>query len=287
MNDDTEKNEPAAEPADQAESARSNESAIWYYAVEDKRHGPIALAELETLLNSGGLTEADLIWREGMNDWEPAAELGRLSDPDGIPPIHRASRGQGPPRLLTRERLEKVRSAAESRARQGVRWLKSHTEPRTWVLVGLGLLIVSRGCDAVAMRGVERLDARRQLTVSTWDGKAKRRRQSLESRVNAVDGEDRQKLQKQLAQLDAELVQQRRELEANEWWELEQAASTAANRAAIWGYWRQWLAMAGMGVLAASLGAVATSDQSPDRVVAMAMLAILLWSLVVDGAIWE
>ena len=279
---------------------KSSSAAIWYYAAPDQRQGldgppaqdpvqpsgPVPLEQLRALIQAGDVAPNDLIWREGMEDWEPASELPRLSS--GIPPVHEPAERREPPKLLTRERLEKVKRAAETGARQGVHWLTRHTEPRTWVLVGLAFLFVARGCDTLADRGVKRQDARWQLAVSSWDAQAKRQRLRLQSKLDAADEDDeRQKLEKELRELNAELVQQRRELEEDEWWELEQAVERAAGRGAMWGYWRQWLAMLGVGVLMVALGVIATSERTPDRVVAMVMLAILLWSLTVSGSIWE
>src|SRR5262249_33971135 len=50
----------------------------WFYARDDKQHGPVSGAELKLLAASGRLTAADLIWREGMEEWAPAGRLKGL-----------------------------------------------------------------------------------------------------------------------------------------------------------------------------------------------------------------
>jgi len=56
----------------------------WYYARDDKQHGPVTAAELKQLAASGRLQAVDLIWREGMDEWTPAARLKGLF-PDARP----------------------------------------------------------------------------------------------------------------------------------------------------------------------------------------------------------
>ena len=50
----------------------------WYYARDDKQHGPVSGAELKQLAASGRLLAADLVWREGLEEWAPAGRLKGL-----------------------------------------------------------------------------------------------------------------------------------------------------------------------------------------------------------------
>lgn len=50
----------------------------WYYAVEDKRQGPISFEELRDLANNGSLVRDDLVWKKGMSNWEPAGTIQGL-----------------------------------------------------------------------------------------------------------------------------------------------------------------------------------------------------------------
>jgi len=58
----------------------------WYYARDDKQHGPVTAAELKQLAASGRLHAVDLIWREGMEEWTPAGRLKGLF-PDARPGV--------------------------------------------------------------------------------------------------------------------------------------------------------------------------------------------------------
>jgi len=42
----------------------------WYYAVQNKRKGPIEETELDELVRSGALHDDTLVWREGMVEWQ-------------------------------------------------------------------------------------------------------------------------------------------------------------------------------------------------------------------------
>jgi len=44
----------------------------WYYAKGNKQHGPVSVAELKKLADSGELKPGDLVWRDGMEQWAPA-----------------------------------------------------------------------------------------------------------------------------------------------------------------------------------------------------------------------
>lgn len=50
----------------------------WYYAIDNRRHGPVTLEELCRLRSLGELQEQDLVWTDGMEQWSPAAEVNAL-----------------------------------------------------------------------------------------------------------------------------------------------------------------------------------------------------------------
>ncbi len=47
----------------------------WFYAKNGKREGPVSGATLKSLIVSGEIASTDLVWREGMADWSPAATI--------------------------------------------------------------------------------------------------------------------------------------------------------------------------------------------------------------------
>jgi hypothetical protein len=47
----------------------------WYYLVDSEQQGPIEDSEFARLVKSGTITEATLLWREGLSEWKPYREL--------------------------------------------------------------------------------------------------------------------------------------------------------------------------------------------------------------------
>lgn len=53
-------------------------SQEWYYARGEQKRGPIALEQLRALARSGELAPTDLVWTEGMGDWQAASSVKDL-----------------------------------------------------------------------------------------------------------------------------------------------------------------------------------------------------------------
>lgn len=50
----------------------------WYYASNNQRIGPVTVEQLRHLLSVGSVGANDLIWTEGMADWQPAGSVPGL-----------------------------------------------------------------------------------------------------------------------------------------------------------------------------------------------------------------
>lgn len=50
----------------------------WYYSKNNIQLGPIEEHELRSKIASGEVTPADMVWREGMADWLPSAQVSEL-----------------------------------------------------------------------------------------------------------------------------------------------------------------------------------------------------------------
>ena len=62
----------------------------WYLARAGELHGPVSLAELKELVDSGELTGSDLVWQDAFTDWVQASVVGALfprSDQSKIPSL--------------------------------------------------------------------------------------------------------------------------------------------------------------------------------------------------------
>jgi hypothetical protein len=65
---------------------------MWYYARGGRQFGPVPAEEVSGKLASGELTPQDLLWREGMSNWQPAASVPEFALQ---PPPLSAAQGQG------------------------------------------------------------------------------------------------------------------------------------------------------------------------------------------------
>lgn len=50
----------------------------WYYARNNVQHGPVGFEHLNMLGKTGALQPDDLVWKEGMAEWQPAAQVQGL-----------------------------------------------------------------------------------------------------------------------------------------------------------------------------------------------------------------
>jgi hypothetical protein len=53
----------------------------WYYAANGQRVGPVTFDQLRRLTTSGQIAANDLVWTEGMADWQPASGIPSLMPP--------------------------------------------------------------------------------------------------------------------------------------------------------------------------------------------------------------
>lgn len=50
----------------------------WYYSKSGTQLGPVEEGELRAKLASGEISQADLVWRDGMTDWLPVSKVNEL-----------------------------------------------------------------------------------------------------------------------------------------------------------------------------------------------------------------
>lgn len=73
--------------------------ADWFYGKDGAQHGPVGEHEISRLLSAGEIDNSTIVWREGMSDWIPLAQVpefqylatGQGASPAyGTPPAHSA-----------------------------------------------------------------------------------------------------------------------------------------------------------------------------------------------------
>ncbi len=53
--------------------------AEWYCTVGGQKYGPLSQQQLQGWITEGRLARTDLVWRQGMADWQPASQVGEFS----------------------------------------------------------------------------------------------------------------------------------------------------------------------------------------------------------------
>jgi hypothetical protein len=105
-------------------------SQEWYYAKGDQKKGPITSQELTALAKSGELKPPDLVWTEGMADWEQAGSVSGLFPPErsrsGPPPIPTR-----PQKVTPAERQETVSTSSVGQASDQLRMLQASLSSAT------------------------------------------------------------------------------------------------------------------------------------------------------------
>lgn len=63
---------------------------MWYYSKNGMQLGPLSQEEISSKAKGGEIQASDLIWREGMADWKPLAQVPEfqgLASPSAPPPV--------------------------------------------------------------------------------------------------------------------------------------------------------------------------------------------------------
>ncbi len=68
----------------------------WYYEQDGAQQGPVEEDELRAMLHARTVTGATLVWREGMENWEPAGQIPEWAELMPAP-AHAAVPGYAPP----------------------------------------------------------------------------------------------------------------------------------------------------------------------------------------------
>lgn len=69
--------------------------AQWHYARQGQQAGPVSTAVLQGMARSGQLAREDLVWRDGMPNWQPAGTVAELFGDAGAPYPTAASQQPG------------------------------------------------------------------------------------------------------------------------------------------------------------------------------------------------
>jgi uncharacterized RDD family membrane protein YckC len=60
---------------------------VWYYAESGQQRGPISDAELDEMIANGRASRETLVWRDGMENWQPLEEVRSVEVPTAPPHV--------------------------------------------------------------------------------------------------------------------------------------------------------------------------------------------------------
>ncbi|MFP4053369.1 MAG: zinc-ribbon domain-containing protein [Phycisphaerae bacterium] len=147
------------------------------------------------------------------------------------------------------------------------------TLPKLLLMVGLALVLLSRGCDSMAARNVNRaraaLASARQDFESEWEAKLQEARE---------DGGDLREIQQQRNEA--------RQKAEQDWRDLQNAVSSAATSTLWWGFWFECIFVLGTLVFVVGLLGTAFTGTTPERIFCMVLTVILTFSVYIGGIAW-
>lgn len=76
--------------------SQADQAPEWYLARDGQQHGPISAAEMEKIIELGYLLPTDLVWRQGFDEWKPAAEAFPKKAETPTPPAPPRAPAQSP-----------------------------------------------------------------------------------------------------------------------------------------------------------------------------------------------
>jgi hypothetical protein len=163
------------------------------------------------------------------------------------------------------------------------------------VAIGLVLVLLSKGCDSVSQRSVDRAEAIAHRAVEQFDDDVKAKESAVQREVDEIIGrgelklDDKKKIEdlnKRKAEIATASAKDRNARLAGDWRELEFAARVAVTNHKINGYWRELFFVFAAIVLAIGLLIVSWGAEGAERWITLMMLAIITFSLFVGGLAW-
>lgn len=162
------------------------------------------------------------------------------------------------------------------------------------LLMGLVLVLGSRGCDSVMNRYVARAQVAAKYREDQWNDKWKdrfnkltREEETIRNRRQASPNDSQRltELSNERTKLKETQEEERRTSEAT-WEDLEHSARDAQANNQMSGIWREAVFVLGTMVLSVGLLAAGFTLEGPGRWICMVMLAIVIFSLYIGGIAW-
>lgn len=269
---------------------------IWYYARGESEQGPISSAQIKALAATGALRKSDLVWKEGMENWLPASEVdelfpgGKAKSKPKDSEKKTATNGKDSGEKKPRPKAARPSMPSDVDIAQVIR-----SVGRALVVLGVLVVLMSRGCDSLGVRKVARLQSIAESAESdfqrSWDREKSRletERQSLQERGNLSNLEQQRlnKIPNELTELNSKRSEEQKTLRRTKWSSYQISAEDAESSNRMWGYWRLLGFLFGTMVLAVGLLFVTPTTEGPERWICLVMLTVILYSVYTADSVW-
>lgn len=274
--------------------------SIWYYARGESEQGPISSAQIKALAATGALRRDDLVWKEGMENWLPASDVDELFPQNKKKGKESETKTAPTPKGNKEDKENGAPTPRRAEARPSLPPDLDMTQVirsvgRGLVVLGVLIVLMSRGCDSLGVRKVARSQALAEFAESDFQRRWDREKSSLEaeqqslreqSNLNTAEQQRLNNLAGEIAKLDREKLDEQRDLRQGKWADYKIAAEDSESNNRMWGYWRQLGLLFGTMVLAVGLLFVTPTTDGPERWICLVMLTVILYSVYASNSVW-
>jgi len=169
---------------------------------------------------------------------------------------------------------------------------------RALLLVGLVLVLLSKGCDTTGSRAGARARAKILLSQNYFDYEWEQKLQPLVRRLQDLDDqiddaedsaplyEESERVTENLADLQDQREKEERELRDSLDKDIYKAVNIESKNA-VHSYWRGWAFVIASTLLAVGLCLSAWNAVGPERWICLSVLLVIIYSVYVGGAAWN
>ena len=266
--------------------------SIWFFSRGDTEQGPVTLAQIKTLKDTGHLRIDDLVWKEGMDDWATVAEVPELNEVVDTTSVLRTPVVPEKSGTAQSPRDHPLESSLPARDQSAFQFLqKLYFASHPLLITGFLVVLLTKGCETLNAEYVKGLQAKAEAQEQRFDDHWQATQIDLQNRhdelLNSPDDEEElQKISRELSSLPKRQQEEREKLLRNEWRELNSASRDAIVDFHLWSFWRQLIFILGTVVLCIGLLTIGLSGQGAQQWFCLAVLAIILSSLFISGGAW-
>lgn len=270
--------------------------AIWFFSRGDTEQGPVTLAQIKTLKDTGRLRTDDLVWKEGMDDWATVTDVPELNEVTDTTSVLKTPVVPEKSETTRSPQDRPLKSSLPAQNQNTFQLLqKLHFASHPLLIAGFLVVLLTKGCETLNAEYVKGLQAKAEVQEQRFDDRWQAAQIDLQTRhqellsISAQSPHDKEELQtisRELSSLPKRQQEEREKLVRNEWQELNSTSRDAIVDFHVWSFWRQLIFLLGTVVLCVGLLTIGLDGQGAQQWFCLAVLAIILSSLFISGGAW-